>query len=187
MKAFAIAAVAVAVGTLAACGHSAAPASAPAPAPAPATRSATAPAAAPDPSPSPTPVRRLTIRQARAAYGRIVDPSNRANDLVSEDQTDDLPLSKFHADVKPNLRLTRSAARHMRAVRWPRSVQPYATAMVLSVFSDDERCLSALLKAPDYDAVNAAYDSNEACIAATGDDSDATTIRERLGLPPVSS
>jgi hypothetical protein len=75
---------------------------------------------------------------------RIVDPANRADDVVNTGYTDKVPLSRFRADILAECRAWRTADRGLGAVRWPAGVQPYITAMRLTFDPATIGCLRAL-------------------------------------------
>jgi len=173
---------AAAVLALAGCSSAATTASTTASRPAAAPPSSAAPSPA-APSPSPASTARLTRSQARHAYAGIVDPSNQLESEVSQDDTDQVPLAKFHADLRAYLASVRAAGRQLAATRWPARVQPYVTAMVATDLQADIRCAQQLLKVHSYAQADSLSYTSQDC-TATQNESNASTIRSLLGLPP---
>lgn len=150
---------------------------------APATPAATA---SPSPAASPSvPARRLTRKQAAAAYVRIVDPWNKITDAINRDYTDAAPFSQYRADARALVRALRGVSRKFRALRWPRRVQPYITAMLLTDIPASIRCTRAGARAGSRAAAVNVNDFNQDCQAASAA-TNADTIRSMLGLPPRS-
>jgi hypothetical protein len=173
-------ACAAAILSLAACGSSGHPT-------ATVTRTVTAAPSSPSPvaaSSSPSPAARLTRHQAAQAYAAIVHPANRADDAAGQDATDKAPFSQFLRDNGQSITLTRRAARQLAAVRWPRSVQPYITAILNTDVPAQIRCAEALQASRNYAQVQTVADPNQACAAAQNTDN-ADQIRTLLGLPSL--
>jgi len=154
---------------------------------APATPAATASQpTTPSPSPSPAgPPKRLTKKQAAAAYVRIVDPWNKITDAINRDYTDAAPFSQYRADARALVRALRGVSREFHALRWPRRVQPYITAMLLTDIPASIRCTRAGARAGGRAAAVNVNDFNQDCQAASAA-TNADTIRSMLGLPPRS-
>ncbi|SRR6266498_3378419 len=150
---------------------------------APVTPAATA---SPSPAASPSaPVRRMTKKQAARAYVRIIDPGNALSDAINRDATDAAPFSRYKADARAYIRALRTADRQLRAVRWPRRVQPYIDAMLLTFEPAIIRCNKAGIAAGSTTAASTVADTNQDCLAAS-DSALPDTIRSMLGLPPRS-
>jgi hypothetical protein len=141
--------------------------------------------AAPSPAPSPASTARLTKHQAARAYTAIVDPSNRALDVVNEDYTDRVPLAQFHQDERAYLATLRAIGPRLTAVRWPRRVEPYVRAMVSTDVQADIHCAQDELRAGGYNRAQQVSLTNQACTAAVNATSNPGTIRTMLGLPPL--
>jgi hypothetical protein len=94
----------------------------------------------------------LAVKQAAATYLRIVDPANRAADATVSDAQDVVPLSQFRHDLRVFISATRQEMARLRTVRWPDSVQPYITAMLLTDLPAGIQCAQAQIAAKDYAA-----------------------------------
>jgi hypothetical protein len=174
------AAIAAAAVLAAGCGHAAQHVSAPATSPA--ARAATVPAAA-VPATPPAAGPRLTIKQAAAAYVRIIDPANRLAAIAGSDITDAAPFSQYQADARAFIRAIRAGDRQLRAIRWPARVQPYITAMLLTFEPADIRCARAEVASGSSDAASTTGYTDQDCIDA-GNSTIPDTIRTMLRLPP---
>ncbi len=170
---------------LAGCGSASPPIAAQAPpaaSSAPAAPSSAAPSS-PAPSPSPASTARLTRHQAARTYTALVDPSNRALDLVNEDYTDRAPLAQFRQDSRAYVASLRTLATQLTAVRWPARVEPYARAMAATDVLADIRCAQEELAKHSYNAVEQVSLTSQDCTAADNATSNASTIRSMLNLP----
>lgn len=140
--------------------------------------------AATSPAPSPSPAAVLTIKQAAAAYIKIIDPSNRIADAVGADVTDAAPFSQFRADTLAYAKSVRVIDTKLRAVRWPATVQPWVTAMIATYDPAQIACAKAEAAALSNAAAVTVANSNQACLVG---DSDPSEIRALLKLPPLPS
>jgi hypothetical protein len=112
-----------------------------------------------------------------------VHPYNVATDAANSDYTDAVPISQYRADQATHLAALKKFRAGLLAVNWPASVQPYVTAMLLTEFPAARACIRAEMAASSYGEVDAIGYSNQACVA-WANDTNADTIRSRLGLPP---
>ncbi len=140
-------------------------------------------AAAASPSPRPVSTARLTKKQAARAYARIVNRGNALTDDLNREYTDDEPWSQIEATSAAYVKEMRAEIRELRAVRWPRNVEPYITAMTLTDFPAAIRCTKAQMAAGAVAAANTVLNTNEDCVAQANE-TDPGIIRGRLGLPP---
>lgn len=143
---------------------------------------ATSPAVTPSsvaPSPSPTSTAKLTISQARRVYVRIVDPSNRILDAITQDYTDQVPMAQFRHDQLASI----VALRKLAAVRWPARVGPYVRAMLSTDVVADIRCARDQEKVSGYNP-DEYRPYGQACTAAQNTNN-ADTIRSLLHFPPL--
>jgi hypothetical protein len=139
------------------------------------------PAASPSPAAGPV----LTITQARVAYQRIIDPYNRTLDAVNTDAADAAPISQLRADTATAIAGLQVVGSGLNAIRWPASVQPHISAMLLTDVPDNIACYAAERRAPTYEDVQVADAANQSCIAAYSS-TNADQVRILLGLPPRS-
>lgn len=82
----------------------------------------------------------LTIKQAARAFLRIGNPSNRLSEAINRDYSDAAPFSQYRADALALVKALNAASRKFRALRWPATVQPYITAMLLTYVPAFIRC-----------------------------------------------
>jgi hypothetical protein len=140
--------------------------------------------AAPSPSPSPASTARLTKRQARRAYGEIVDPYDRATNTVNQDYTDGVPFLQFRRDVRAEMASLRVMTAKLAAVRWPARIEPYVRAMLSTDMQANLRCIQDELKGHSVGQVESIHNSSQNCTEGQNT-SNADTIRSMLGLPSV--
>jgi hypothetical protein len=167
---------------LVACGS---PRPAPVPTASPSASATASPAASPVATPSASPAARLTMKQGRAPYIRIVDPLNRVAATANTDVQDGAPFSQVRADELAYAVAVRTAARQLRAIRWPAHVQPFITAMLLTYVPANIRCAREEAAAGSMAAANNVAATSQDCITEQ-DTSIPDEIRARFGLPPLS-
>jgi hypothetical protein len=151
----------------------------------PAASSAPASTAAPSPSVTATPRQRMTRKEAARAYVRIWDPSNRDVDRANTDEQDRAPFSQFRADLRAFVADMKVGNHEMAALLWPRNVEPYVKAMLLTYSPAQISCTRAQVQARSYAASDTVYYTNADCQAIDSSNLP-NTIRSRLGLPPLN-
>jgi hypothetical protein len=172
-----LAAGVAAAALLAACssGPHGSPVAASAPAP---TRSPAAHASARSPAPasshssagaaaaSPAAAGRLTYKQAKVAYVRIVDPGAALANKLAGAASGTAPFSQFRGDALAYVKELRSEIGKIQAVHWPANVQPHITTMITTDFPSDIGCLQAEVAAGNMTAAEAVTNSNKDCQVA---------------------
>jgi hypothetical protein len=170
--------VLAAAGLLAAgCGTSAPATTAPATT-APAT---TAPATTAPPTQAP-----LTVPEAAKLYLRLVAPANRAEAVVNYDAKayPQVSFAQYVRDDKRWLAQVQAQAARLRSVRWPASVQPYITAMLLTFEPATRACFTAEDNAPSQQAGIRVQQTSPSCRVSLKSDLPAE-VRRALHLPPA--
>lgn len=186
-----LAAGVAAAALLAACssGPHGSPVAASAPAP---TRSPAAHASARSPAPasshssagaaaaSPAAAGRLTYKQAKVAYVRIVDPGAALANKLAGAASGTAPFSQFRADALAYTKELGAEMGKLRAARWPVTVQSHIDALIKTTYPADIGCLQAVAAAGSTTAAQTVSNSNKDCQVADNS-SIPTTLQSLLG------
>jgi hypothetical protein len=109
---------------------------------------------------------RLTMRQAAAAYVRIVQPGSTMADKLAVAASGTAPFSQFRTDALAYAKELRTEIGKFRAVRWPTTAQARINAMVKTDFPADIACLQAMSAAGGTAASQAVAGSDHNCMVA---------------------
>ena len=111
-------------------------------------------------------VGRLTMRQAGAAYVRIVQPGSTMADKLAGAASGTAPFSQFRTDALAYTKELRAEIGKFRAVRWPTKAEARISAMVRTDFPADISCLQAMSAAGSTAASQAVAGSDHHCMVA---------------------
>jgi hypothetical protein len=126
----------------------------------------------------------LTIKQAAAAYLRILGPGNRLGLKWSRDIADHAPFGRLRADLLAYIAAGRLAVQQLRAIRWPPRVQPWITAMTQTFDQAAIRCAEVEAASGSTTAASLIDKTNQDCLASQNG-TDPEKVRSMLGLPPL--
>ncbi len=109
---------------------------------------------------------RLTMRQAEAAYVRIVHPGSTLADKLAAAASGTAPFSQFRTDALAYVKELRVEIGKFQAVRWPAKVEARINAMARTDFPADINCLQAMSAAGSTAASQAVANGNHDCMVA---------------------
>lgn len=109
---------------------------------------------------------RLTMRQADAAYVRIVQPGSTMANKLAVASSGTAPFSKFRGDALAYVKELRAEIGKFRSVRWPTTVEARINAMIRTDFPADINCLQAMSAAGSTAASQSVANSNHDCMVA---------------------
>lgn len=118
------------------------------------------------PGGGPTSAGRLTMRQAEAAYVRIVQPGSALADKLAAASSGTGPFSQFRTDALAYVTELRKEIGKFQTVRWPANVESRINAMIRTDFPADISCLLAMAGAGSMAASQAVGGSNHDCMVA---------------------